>query len=185
MSYSILSSTTPLSAPMMMRFKHMSYITTVAGIIITVWYNTYTKQLIIIMNNNVWFVKPTATIKATLAELMGVENVQIKIDQIDVAVPTGFPYLNTEEWAIYDRTWAYYAERNYIINFNVSLREPEQPAPIEPLAKVFDRIARKLTLPYLGTIAEEKILEESKETDEWFERMHDNMHHAELLRTWN
>ena len=155
------------------------------------------------MSDKTWYIKSGALIKTTLAELMGLEPVQIKIDSLTVDTATGFPYLdlNKDEWAIYDRTWSYYGDKNFRIHFNVETRESEPtvaeaaPAPasaplepLTPLAIVFDRIARKLSLPYLGTIIEEKILEEAKETketDAWFERMYDNMHHAELLRTWN
>jgi hypothetical protein len=147
------------------------------------------------MSDKTWYIKPGALIKTTLAELMGLEPVQVKIDMLAVDTATGFPYLDLEKdmWAIYDRTWSYYGDKNFRIHFNVETREiePTVAEPPAPLAIVFDRIARKLTFPYLGTITEEKILEETKETketketDAWFERMHDNMHQAELLRPWN
>jgi hypothetical protein len=197
MANSVLTAVfTPLSPSMMKPFRHLSYITTYTGSIINIFYNPTTKHYIAIMSDKTWYIKPGALIKTTLAELLGLyDDVMVKMNMIDVATTTGFPYLDLikDEWIIYDRTWAYYAEKNLHINFNVEMRTSaaEQftnhkltadKLVIEQLASVFYCIARKLTLPYPGSMTEETLMEE-------FERMKDdNIHQAaqsELLRPWN
>jgi hypothetical protein len=191
----ILSSINLPSPSMMKQFKQLSYITTMADIVINIYYNHSTNQILAMMNNQAWFINPMATINATLAELIFVNRVQIKIDTIEVDTPDGSSYdVIADEWVIYDRSWAYYGDKKLIVNFKVSLREPESGSgafatTTKQLATIFNRLSRKLTSPYLGAIIEDKIMEESKDkdkdkdADDSFDNIHDSR--AELLRKWN